>query len=334
MYTPLLTVNILNSEADRFSGQKGISHLKKVKEAMLANNLVALESLPGLNKLLQKHNAGTSAAGLTWGVRGPPTIMDMKALKAAFLKYSAEHIGKEWTLKETRQTLIDAVKASCQLKDIAFTTNMLPSDMTVRSYHSALKSDPDITLRKGKDKPAARKKHELSVRSMLSNAAGALAGQAIIGDDIPKKLQFKEEGVGEGALLSRSILAKAFNVSEPHVHFMSRGLLSNQDDMACYYSQEAGFQFEREPGLVLKDSVTNRSFSVHYDIDASASRKFNGRKIRFTFLLLADGSVGALWVQILGCTAREVPPTTCPEGIAIVEVEGLAPDVSITTGLS
>ena len=49
-----------------------------------------------------------------------------------------------------------------------------PDQTTVNIYHSALMSDPELTLRLGKEKPVQRDVAEPSVRSMLINTAGIL----------------------------------------------------------------------------------------------------------------------------------------------------------------
>ena len=141
-------------------------------------------------------------------------------------------------------------------------TCIAPPDVkTVNAYHSTLMAMPEVALRAGDYKPVERDIAETSVRSVMVDISGMLYVSALIDDNIPTELQFKPDGAGEGLLLARDLLAKAFDVSVDHVHFLPRGLRMNMDDMGGMYSSQHGFSME-EKGLVLKDHL-NSSYGSH-----------------------------------------------------------------------
>ena len=329
MYTPFFVVNILNRESNRFDGQMGISHLKSVKMAMFDHKRVPV-SVKQLSRILKKHNDPDQdwQAGVLWNQTGPPILLSMPDLKNQFLDHQANRDSREWTLVETRNALNKAAIVSHTAKGFAASSVKLPCDKTVQSYHSSLMSDPDITQRKGKPKDMNRDIAENSDRPMLSNLAGTLESSAVIcpPDQLPEKYRFKAENAGEGLLTSRKLLAEAHNVPIDYVHFLPRGLRLNSDDMACLYSQDGGFVPDRESGLVLESSTvgsSNRSYNTHYTADERASKRFNGRKCRFTTTLSDNGQMGMIFLQI-PCSVAEMPLNTS-DGVVLIEVEGLSP---------
>lgn len=62
-YSPLMFVNIINAEADAFSGQKGISHVKAVKDAIVARGWVPVKKTQ-LDRIIRTHNDSTKLATL------------------------------------------------------------------------------------------------------------------------------------------------------------------------------------------------------------------------------------------------------------------------------
>ena len=327
MYSPLQSVNILNSQVDQYIGQAGIEHLANVKKAMIDNNLVPIK-ISQLNKLLKCHNDGSKPAKLHWNDSGPPEIMAMSDLKAQFLEHQ-ERMGKSWELKDTKDALCKAIVKSYQTRGLDPSSANFPNDRTAQTYHSSLLSDPDIVRRAGRDKDLHREIAETSVRCMLSNLVGILFCAAIIANpnEIPKQFRFVEEGAGQGLLLSRKLVAEAYNVPVDMVHFTPQGLTINTDDMACIYSQLGGLQLQREAGLVLRKNVNgsnNRSYAVHREADEASKKRFDGIKGRYTTTIGDDGSIADIWLQIPGRSAKEMPPEMSPDGVIVVEVDALS----------
>jgi len=329
MYTPFFAINILNRESNRFDGQVGISHLRSVKQAMVDHKRVPV-SVTQLSRILKRHNDPKEdyQAGVLWNQTGPPIFLPVSDLKDQFLDHQANRDSREWTLADTRNALNKAATASHASKGFAASSLKLPCDRTVQAYHSSLMSDPDITQRKGKPKDKNRDIAENSDRPMLSNLTGILESSVVISppDEIPEKYRFKAEKAGKGLLMSRKLLAEAHNVPIDYVHFLPRGLRLNSDDMAFLYSQDGGLVPDRDPGLVLASSTvgsSNRSYNAHYTADERESKRFNGRKSRFTITLSDNGQMGKLFVQI-PCSEAEMPLSTSA-GVVLMEVEGLSP---------
>ena len=49
-----------------------------------------------------------------------------------------------------------------------------------------------------------------------------------------------------------------------------------------------------------------------------------GQRIRLTWTISADGTVAAVYVSVLGLNSRELPVDTCPSGVLVLPIEGLA----------
>ena len=204
-------------------------------------------------------------------------------------------------------------------------TCIAPPDVkTVNAYHSTLMAMPEVALRAGDYKPVERDIAETSVRSVMADISGMLYVSALIDDNIPTELQFKPDGAGEGLLLARDLLAKAFDVSVDHVHFLPRGLRMNMDDMGGMYSSQHGFSME-EKGLVLKDHL-NSSYGSHRAQTSFDGKKFSGIKFKFTNGLVDSGHMAPIFMQIPGLSNEEMPPEKSKTGVEIIEVEGMAAD--------
>ena len=94
-----------------------------------------------------------------------------------------------------------------------------PDPKTVNAYHSTLMSDPDITLRVGKEKDVHCRVGETSLWSMLSNVVGLLLVSCVIGD-IPPQFRFVNQNTGEGIILARQMIPQAYNVPIDKVYFL------------------------------------------------------------------------------------------------------------------
>ena len=96
-------------------------------------------------------------------------------------------------------------------------------------------------LRVGKYTPGAQGVGDLSVRSMLEDLVGVLLLSCVICKSPPEQFTFKAESAGEGLLIGRDLLAKAFGVPVEHVHYLPKGTRMNVDDMVCMCHPENSF---------------------------------------------------------------------------------------------
>ena len=174
---------------------------------------------------------------------------------------------------------------------------------------------------------------------MLTDAAGLLFTSAVVGDNktIPPEYRFKEEDpitgvkVSEGVLMSRELIANALSVPTDTVHFLRKGHTINTDDMACIYSKLGNLSLNIEPGLVLRSSTENRSFSCYRDARKEEAERLTGRKARFTTMIDDAGGTGTPWIQFPNCSTIELPPETVPEGFLVVRIMGLSIDGNIAS---
>ena len=100
------------------------------------------------------------------------------------------------------------------------------------------------------------------MRSVISDITGILLLSAVIAGNMPREHHFRSERAGEGLLLGRDLLSKAFGVPVDHVHYLPRGLMMNIDNMACMYSTQNEFSLIEEKGLLLKEHLDS-SYGVH-----------------------------------------------------------------------
>jgi hypothetical protein len=116
--------------------------------------------------------------------------------------------------------------------------------------------------------------------------------------------------------MSRELIANALSVPKDRVHFLRKGHILNTDDMACIYSKLGNLTLNIEPGLVLRSSTENRSFSCYRDARKEEAERLTGRKARFTTMIDNAGGTGTPWIQFPNCTTIELPPETVPEGFS------------------
>ena len=198
----------------------------------------------------------------------------------------------------------------------------IADEMTASAYHSALMSAPKIVQRSGVYKPEHQDIVEMSVRSMLSNGAGMLYVSSVVGGDVPPVHKLCDEGVDRGLLLGRKAVAKAFYVPVEHIHYISRGMMGNINDMVCMYSTEQDFVvINEEKGVVLKDNVNgllNSSYGMHRAQIKFDWKEFKGIQFRYTTRLISSGHMAPIFMQVPGLSDNEIPPDELPTGVEII----------------
>ena len=120
-----------------------------------------------MNRILVEHHKGTRAK-LYWGDSSCPEIFSMPDLKALFLQQQ-QKMGKKWLLSDMNEAIHEAKKESSCSKSMDPNQALPPDSKTVNTYHSALTSEPDITLCVKKEKDVHYRIGETSPWSMLSN---------------------------------------------------------------------------------------------------------------------------------------------------------------------
>ena len=146
-------------------------------------------------------------------------------------------------------------------------------------------------------------------------------------NQIPAEYSFDESKASKGVILARDIAALAWQAPKELIQFTPYQLVSNVDDKACIYSGHqgdgTGDGISDEPGLVIvNEGVMNQGYDIHDGRDNS--KALNGLKVRYTNNIYAGGQMGALFMQILGFSAEELP--NAENGIICLEMEGLTPD--------
>jgi hypothetical protein len=141
---------------------------------------------------------------------GRPEVLSLETLRKQFLAHQDQRTGDMWLRKDTTKSLFEAKRADAASKGTDYTCITPPDDKTVSAYHSTLMSMPEVAQRAGKYKPVDRDLGETSVRSVISDITGLLLLSAVIAGNMPREHHFCSERAGEGLLLGRDLLSKAF----------------------------------------------------------------------------------------------------------------------------
>ena len=169
---------------------------------------------------------------------------------------------------------------------------------------------------------------------MLSDLAGILYVSSVVGRDMLPVHKCCNDGAGEGLLLGRQAVAKVLGVPVEHIHYLSRGMMGNVDDIVCMYFTEQGFVvIKKEKGLVLKYNVNeplNSSYDVHRAQTKFDGKEYKGIKFRSTAGLISSGHRAPIFMQVPGLSDKEMPPDKLPTGVEIITIGGLAAAGSVS----
>ena len=105
------------------------------------------------------------------------------------------------------------------------------------------------------------------------------------------------------------------------VHPLYPRNIHSTDDSGVYFVAAMNNKDEFE-WRVAKDDGENNGFRSKYKSNNNSS--LMGQRCKLTWSASADGTVAPAYVTFSGLSERELPPETCPDGIYVIEVPGLA----------
>ena len=167
-----------NDEQNKHSPQ---FYLDAIKQKMIDEVRVPVQRTQ-LNKILVAAKDGKKLPTF-WNQRGEREIMSLMDLRAKFDDH-AKRDGNCWTLEQTKNALINRLKEKLTAAGLDSAIIQSPVKQTIRAYHSALMSMPDLLLRKCNPKNALREASETSIRNMLSYICCVLNARSYVCTDI------------------------------------------------------------------------------------------------------------------------------------------------------
>ena len=109
--------------------------------------------------------------------------MSVVDLRAKFNNH-AKRDRNYWTLKQAKNTLINQTKEKLTVAGLDSSIIESLHKQTIRAYHLALMSMPDLLLRKCNPNNALREASETSIRNMLSYICCILNARSYVYTDI------------------------------------------------------------------------------------------------------------------------------------------------------
>ena len=166
-------VSVLVRQNDEQNKHSPRFYLDAIKQKMIDDVRVPVQRSQ-LNRLLGAAKEGKTLPTF-WNQCGRPEIMSLAELRAKFDDH-AKRDGNCWTLEQTKNALINQTKEKLTVAGLDSSIIESPYKQTIRAYHSALMSMPDLLLRKCNPKNALREASETSIHNMLSYICSVLNG--------------------------------------------------------------------------------------------------------------------------------------------------------------
>ena len=144
---------------------------------------------------------------------------------------------------------------------------------------------------------------------------------------IPPEFCFEETMTSPGLLKARHIIAQSHIVPVLHIQLMSPHLFFNGDDMGIYRNWRGdgscnGVLTNGRRMLVSTYSAANTSYNNHYSKDTD--KELDGLKCRLTNSIAEGGGILPAWVQVLGFTDEQMPPSKVEHGVVVMKVPRLS----------
>jgi len=311
---------------------------KAFKEKMISSGRVPIQ-YTALNNLIKNHGGpGKPHAKDTWDAKGREEIMPIEDLVAARKAKIEGYTGTGWCQDDTAKVLTARVKSNLEAKGLDASNAKPPSKDTVAAYHTALQeADPTIVERSCNTKAVNRKVAETSERACLANTSAIIGEMFYVQPNvnlIPLSNRFDESRASPGAIRARELYAQAHGVPPRSVHAIDPSMVTNQDDMAAIYGNFngdgscSGQPNQKQMMLVDRDAANDPSYNVHNN-NKDDSQELNGIKIRATNVISAAGYAASCFIQVLGFTDAEMPPSLVPNGLIVLKIRGLSADGSV-----
>lgn len=310
-------MSILNSCGEGKDGDRKRLDLKK---HWIKNGLVGPKTRNGLNKFLAKVKASGGIIPATWNERGQPPKLTTDELREIAAKLRTMK-GK--TTKRSNFEKLVVEKIAQKLRDKGLSTlgaDAKPSDDTIRTMMAmlVLMGEQDALEFAPAPKTNTRYTAENSLMSAMAfgtTVAGThfIVGSETAGRELPAK-------VSPGAQKMIDLVKKANNGAE--VRCVQPQYIFSTDDTTQYIFEGADKHGNGTWRLCNPDDLAEKGTRGLYE--NTDVNNMNGFRVKHTFTFSAAGQLAPFYTTISGLSEKELPVETCPSGMLVMEVPGLA----------
>ena len=197
------------------------------------------------------------------------------------------------------------------------------SQYCVKSYQKQISHNMDLVIKKKVNtKDLMRVAAENSLRSTVTYLM-TIAATHFIQGNIPKDHQARKLHGSKGARKMRKLMKKALGKSKPF-YPVYRSLISSSDETTCFVSPSKIEKESKNDEDVIASDEHNNSTQMYCKLQSGTpDSKAKGMRVKLTFTFVGHGKMLDAYITVAGLTERELPKSTCPDGILIVPIPGL-----------
>lgn len=183
----------------------------------------------------------------------------LSELKQKFDTAIGDRPGLSWGKVEISNAMLEL--EATKLKGLGIDPSSItpPHSDTVAANLTALAAMLGVSAASARVKNVHREVAEMSERNLLSNIAGQLVAQTIVGK-VPAGRKLPENAP-EGCKIGLKLVAAALGISEADLYYVQRHNLHSTDDMALFYYRD-----QNDKGADMRIARTEdvgKSFAIH-----------------------------------------------------------------------
>lgn len=142
----------------------------------------------------------------------------------------------------------------------------------------------------------------------------------IIGHECPTSIRDK---MSEGAIMLLDLVSKA-NGGVPVCPIPPQYILSTDDTVEYVYEGKGTNSWAQKPVFLSSRKGLYEKKSRSNYLTVESNPQMHGQRMKLTYTMVAAGLQAPLFITITGLSNDELSPTMYPDGILVVEVEGLS----------
>jgi hypothetical protein len=127
----------------------------------------------------------------------------------------------------------------------------------------------------------------------------------------------------DGAIMLLDLVSKA-NGCAPVCPISPQYLLSTDDMVEYVYEGKGTHAWSRQPVLLSSQKSLYEKKSQSQYATVESNPQMHGQRMKLTYTMVAAGLQAPLFITITGLSNDELSPTMYPDGVLVVEVEGLS----------